>query len=294
MPEVNFAAPLALPSGFVLPSRVMLSPMEGVMTPAFVRAANLLKLNDLWLTPFISVTGSVPSSAVLRKRLEPYREAGIPLMVQIIGREPEPLAECAVSLERLGIRAVNLNLACPSPTVTSHGAGGALLRTPDRVREIVRTVRSALKPETSLSVKLRTGYDKPEIPVLLDAVDGAELIILHFRTVSENYRPVTGGLKRLAEAVRLSKVPVFGNGDIASPEDAHRMTEKTGCAGIALARMFLKNPGLPNQIRSGAEHAMSVYEMLDAMRNAGSPEGPLREFARRALPPEEFRAFIGK
>ena len=264
------------------------------MTPAFVRAANLLKLNDLWLTPFISVTGSIPSPAVLRKRLEPYREAGIPLMVQIIGREPEPLAECAVSLERLGIRAVNLNLACPSPTVTSHGAGGALLRTPDRVREIVHMVRQALKPETSLSVKLRTGYDKPEIPVLLDAVDGAELVILHFRTVSENYRPVTGGLKRLAEAVRLSKVPVFGNGDIASPEDALRMAEKTRCAGVALARMFLKNPGLPNQIRSGAEHAMSVHEMLDAMRNAGSPEGPLREFARRALPPEEFRTFIGK
>ena len=72
------------------------------------------------------------------------------------------------------------------------------------------------------------------------------------------------------------------------------MTEKTRCAGVALARMFLKNPGLPNQIRSGAEHAMNVHEMLNAMRNAGSPEGPLREFARRALPPEEFRAFIGK
>ena len=110
------------------------------MTPAFVRAANLLKLTDLWLTPFISVTGSVPSAPVLRRRLEPYTESGLPLIVQLVGRTPDSLAECAVSLERLGIRAINLNLACPSPTVTSHGAGGALLRSPESVRLMPYTV----------------------------------------------------------------------------------------------------------------------------------------------------------
>ncbi len=264
------------------------------MTPAFVRAANLLKLTDLWMTPFISVTGSVPSPAVLRKRLEPYREPGIPLIVQIIGREPEPLAKCAASLEQLGIRAVNLNLACPSPTVTSHGAGGALLRDPERVRAIVRTVRKALRNGTSLSVKLRAGHDTPNIAELLDAAADAEFILFHYRTVTENYRPVAGGLKRIAEAVGASRVPLFGNGDIASPEDARRMMEKTGCAGVALARSFLKNPGLLNQIRKETTDALSVREMLDAMERAGSSPGPLREFARRALPPEEFRAFLQK
>ena len=125
---MNFSAPLALPSGFTLPSRVILSPMEGVMTPPFVRAANLLKLTDLWLTPFLSVTGSVPSPSVLRKRLLPYTESGLPVIVQLIGRDPDALTECAVSLEQSGIRAVNLNLACPSPTVTAHGAGGGYSR----------------------------------------------------------------------------------------------------------------------------------------------------------------------
>ena len=220
---MNFSAPLALPSGFTLPSRVILSPMEGVMTPPFVRAANLLKLTDLWLTPFLSVTGSVPSPSVLRKRLLPYTESGLPVIVQLIGRDPDALTECAVSLEQSGIRAVNLNLACPSPTVTAHGAGGALLRDPERVRAIVRTVRNALKSTTSLSVKLRTGYSNVDLARLIGAVEGAEFILLHHRTVQENYRSVPDGWKRLSEAVRLSPVPVFGNGDIASPDDAVRM-----------------------------------------------------------------------
>ncbi len=262
------------------------------MTPAFIRAANLLKLTDLWLTPFISVSASVPSPAVLRKRLDPYTEAGIPLIVQIIGREPEMLAECAVSLEKLGIRAININIACPSPTVTRNGAGGALLRNPELVRKIVQTVHNALRKETSLSVKLRSGHNEPNIAELLDAVSDAEFIVFHYRTVEENYRPVSGGLKRIAEAVKLSKVPIFGNGDISTPEDALRMMEKTNCSGVALARAFLKNPGLPNQIREGTEQPLSVYEMLDEMKRSGSHEGPLRELARRALPPEKFKAFL--
>lgn len=266
--------------------------MEGVMTPPFVRAVHLLRLTDLWLTPFISVTGSIPSPAVLRKRLLPYTESGLPLIVQLIGREAEMLAECAVSLEKLGIRAVNLNLACPSPTVTAHGAGGALLRDPDHVRRIVRAVRDALRKETSLSVKLRAGYSELDIPRLLDAVEGAEFLLLHYRTVTENYRPVGNGWKRLAEAVRRSRVPIFGNGDIASPEDAVRMMEQTGCAGVALARAFLKQPGLLNRIRTGAADSPDVPDMLEEMERAGSPQGPLREFARRALPPEEFRKFL--
>lgn len=289
---MTFSEPLPLNSGFVLPSRVMLSPMEGVMTPAFVRAVNLLKLTDLWLTPFISVTASVPSAPVLRKRLEPYTESGLPLIVQLIGRTPGSLAECAVSLERLGIRAINLNLACPSPTVTSHGAGGTLLHTPENVRRIVSEVRTALQNSTSLSVKLRAGFDEPDIAGLLDAVSGAEFIIFHYRTVLENYRPIKNGLTRLAEAVRRSPVPVFGNGDITSPTDATRMLEKTGCSGIALARSFLKAPGLLNQIRQNDASALSVSDLLNAMIRADSPIGPLREFARRALPPDEFRHFL--
>lgn len=289
---MNFSAPLALPSGFTLPSRVILSPMEGVMTPPFVRAANLLKLTDLWLTPFLSVTGSVPSPSVLRKRLLPYTESGLPVIVQLIGRDPDALTECAVSLEQSGIRAVNLNLACPSPTVAAHGAGGALLRDPERVRAIVRTVRNALKSTTSLSVKLRTGYSNVDLARLIGAVEGAEFILLHHRTVQENYRSVPDGWKRLSEAVRLSPVPVFGNGDIASPDDAVRMVGQTGCAGVALARAFLKNPGLLNAIRNPSTKSLTPLQMLEEMERAGSPQGPLREFARRALPPDEFRRFL--
>ena len=72
------------------------------------------------------------------------------------------------------------------------------------------------------------------------------------------------------------------------------MRKKTDCAGIALARSFLKTPGLLNQIRRGDFCALSVSDMLDAMIRANSPIGPLREFARRALPPDKFRRFLNR
>jgi len=292
MPEIAFSAPLVLKSGFRLPSRVMLSPMEGVTTPAFVRAASRLGLVDCWMTPFLSITGgSIPSRNALKRRLRPYFDSGLSLIVQLIGHDAGSLGESAARLTEIGVRAVNLNLACPSSTVTGHGSGGALLREPDRVKEIVATVRGALAPEFSLSVKLRAGFGSPDVRTLIQAVEDAELIVFHSRTVQEMYRPQEHGMERLCEAVSCARSPVFGNGDIDSVDSARRMMEFARCDGVALARAFLKQPSLLRRIR-GEAAGVSVFEMLDEMQRMGTPRPPLLEFARCALPEDVFRTYL--
>lgn len=292
MPEINFAEPLLLKSGFLLPSRVMLSPMEGVTTASFIRAASRLGLSDLWMTPFLSVTaGSVPSRSALRKKLDVYFETGLPLIVQLIGHDADSLAETACRLAGISVRAVNLNLACPSPTVIRHGSGGALLRDPDKVFRIVSRVRSVLPPQISLSVKLRSGFESPNVKEIIQAVSDAEFIVFHFRTVKEMYSPVEHGLARIAEAVENTELPVFGNGDIDSCESAEKMVQQTHCKGVAVARAFLRDPSLPDRIR-GTGHRVSPMEMLAAMEKLGTPRPPLLEFARAALNETEFRIYL--
>lgn len=292
MSEINFAAPLPLKSGFLLPSRVMLSPMEGVTTASFIRAASGLGLADLLMTPFFSVTaGSVPSRASLRKKLEVYSETGLPLIVQLIGHDADSLAATACRLAEIGVRAVNLNFACPSPTVIRHGSGGALLKDPEKIRKIVSQIRSTLPEDVSLSVKLRSGFETPNVKEIIQAVSDAEFIVFHFRTVCEMYSPVTQGLVRIAEAVENTEIPIFGNGDIDSCESAEMMIQQTHCKGVAVARAFLRDPSLPNRIR-GNGRLVSPMEMLAAMEKLGTPRPPLLEFARAALPETEFRAYL--
>ena len=292
MSEINFAAPLPLKSGFLLPSRVMLSPMEGVTTASFIRAASGLGLADLLMTPFFSVTaGSIPSRSSLRKKLEVYSETGLPLIVQLIGHDADSLAATACRLAEIGVHAVNLNFACPSPTVIRHGSGGALLKDPEKIRKIVSKIRAMLPEKISLSVKLRSGFELPNVKEIIQAVSDAELIVFHFRTVKEMYSPVEHGLARIAEAVENTKLPVFGNGDIDSCESAEKMVQQTHCKGVAVARAFLRDPSLPDRIR-GTGHRVSPMEMLAAMEKLGTPHPPLLEFARTALPEHEFRAYL--
>lgn len=270
----------------------MLSPMEGVTTLSFVRAASELNLVDLWMTPFFSVTaGSVPSRASLRKKLEVYSGTKFPLIVQLIGHDADSLAETACRLAEIGVRAVNLNFACPSPTVTRHGSGGALLKDPEKIREIVSKIRSRLPENISLSVKLRSGYETPNVKEIIQAVSDAEFIVFHFRTVREMYFPVEHGLSRIAEAVENTEIPVFGNGDIDSCESAEKMIQQTHCKGVAIARAFLRDPSLPNRIR-GNVRLVSPMEMLAEMERLGTPRPPLLEFARAALPETEFRTYL--
>jgi len=255
-----FRQPLALTSRFTLPSRAILSPLEGIMNrDHFFRAAVNLNLIDSWMPPFIGITkGAPPKLPALRKRFHGFMEAGIPFTVQILGHDPESMAEACRTLFSLGVCSVNVNCACPSPTVISSGSGSALLKQPGLIREILKSMREAV-PELCVSVKLRSGFrSADELPDIVSAAreGGAHWVIHHFRTAAEMYSeiPRPEALRRFRQARGLlPDIAYFTNGDIVSVSDAESCLSECSCDGIAVGRGILKNPFLLRTILTGAE-----------------------------------------
>jgi len=260
-----FRQPLALTSRFTLPSRAILSPLEGIMNREnFFRAAVALRLIDSWMPPFIGIPKDAPpKTGALRRRFKPFLESGLPLTIQILGHDPASMGEACRRLFELGVGSVNVNCACPSPTVVSSGSGAALLRNPDLVKAILQSIRSAA-PEICLGVKLRSGFRFPdELPEIAGAVreGGAHWVIHHFRTAAENYAPVdrTEAYRRFQTCREgLSGTAFFANGDIRTAAEAELCRRECGCDGIAVGRGFLRNPFLLRTILTGEEPAADL------------------------------------
>ena len=230
-------------------------PMEGVMSAPFVRAVNRLGLVERWMTPFLRLTTACPRGKHLKTFLEPFAAGGVPVTVQLMGVDPDVIGEAAARFRDLGAAEINLNFGCPSRQVTSGGAGGGALRDLAGMVATVETVKKAI-PVSPLSVKLRTGWESPDemqriLPALAET-GCVSAFFLHFRTVREQYRPVSGREERFEAGLRLAApVPVVLNGDIDSPDDASELLERTGAAGVMCARGWLRDPLLLNRIRQG-------------------------------------------
>ncbi|MBR2425400.1 MAG: tRNA-dihydrouridine synthase family protein [Lentisphaeria bacterium] len=251
----DFAQPLSIDPVLTLPDRVILAPMQGVMSPAFVRAAVETGITGTRMTPFFSVgENSIPSGRALRKALRVWggHESG-PLIVQLAGCHADSLAETSYRLLENGYPYINLNFGCPSRQVMSSGHGGACLKDPQLMYRLITAIHARCGEQISLSVKMRTGYESPEEMPAFAAMlrdTAVRLIILHFRTVKEEYRAVENPLPRIARFRELLPDRILiGNGDIKSEEDARRMIAATGCDGVALARMITHDPFLLNRIR---------------------------------------------
>ena len=270
----DFRAPLRLSGRLTLPGRVVLSPLQGVMTRTFLQAAARLDLIPVWFTPFFSTGGvSVPKRAAILRKLAPYRvRPDLPIVFQLIGHDARSLAATAAGFGEYGVNGINLNFACPSKTVTASGNGAYLLRSPEKVAELTRAVIEAVPDGVSVSVKLRAGWDSPEsvrgiVRAVCDA--GADWIVFHYRTATEGYCPVDASerLRRIACAVEAAgPVPVFGNGDIADCAGAADLVRSTGCAGVAVGRGFLSDPWLERRILSGNTAPVSDEEKKAFLR----------------------------
>lgn len=266
---MDFNAPFAVDPHLTLASRVLLSPMAGVMGPVFCRAASKLDFVRNWLTPFLSVgAGSVSARGPLRKKLEPFRN-GYALIVQELGHDPASMAETAERLAELGAAGINLNFACPSPLVLKNRNGGAVLEDPDLLFAIADAAVKRAGGRANISVKIRTGVRSPdELPRLAEAVAAAKirLVVCHFRTVEEIYRPVPFevGLARLRRLRELlpPEIAIFGNGDIHSFADAEKMCAETSCAGVAVGRGAFADPFLLKKIRAGTDEPADDAEKL--------------------------------
>ena len=187
-------------------------------------------------------------------------------VVQIFGEDIERLNNCAKYVENLGVNHINLNCGCPMKKIVSNGSGATLLKDPDKIKRILYSLREVLKPETKISLKIRLGYEEADKHLEIAKI-AQELkcdhITVYGRTRSELYSGMANW-EYIKEVKDNISIPVIGNGDIFSLEDAVDKIKFSGVDGIMLARGVLGNPWLVNQIKNYING--SDFEIIDDVK----------------------------
>lgn len=224
-----------------LNNNIFLAPMAGVTDMAF-RILCKRQGCGLTYTEMVSAKGLHYKSNNTAVLLE-IAEEEIPAAVQIFGSDPEIVAQAARQAEAGGAAIIDINMGCPTPKIVKNGDGSALMRRPDLVREIVRCTVKAVK--VPVTVKTRKGWDDASVNAVeiagIAAREGAAAVAIHGRT-REQYYSGTADWNIIKQVKRELNIPVIGNGDIVTPQDAKRMIEETGCDAVMIGRGAQGNP----------------------------------------------------
>lgn len=221
---------------------LLLAPMEDVTNLPFRLIAKRIGRPGLMFTEFVSAMAiHYGAKKTFKKlRIDPDER---PLGIQIFGGDVDTMVETARLCEEAGADLIDINMGCWVPKVCKTGAGAALLKDPDLAERIVASVvRSVQVPVT---VKVRAGWDwslfaAPELAKRFEGA-GAKMITLHARFAKQGFEGEADWklIGSLREAVR---VPLIGNGDVKTPDDARRMMRETGCDGVMVGRASISNP----------------------------------------------------
>lgn len=231
----------------------MLAPMQGLTNRGLRAVYGRAVRPDVLFTEFVRVRPGSATPVASSDFVEATTEVpGIPLVVQVIGSADEGVIEATAELVDRGVRHINVNMGCPWGRMTSVLAGGGMFRAPETVEPMLRELR-ALVPG-SLSVKTRSGIDdERQIFDVLPAFEaaGIDFLVVHSRTVKQKYRG-TANHDLTAEIVDAVPFPVIANGDVRTADDARRVLEHTGAAGLMLGRGAVADPFLFDRIRGTA------------------------------------------
>lgn len=235
-------------------SKAFLAPMAGVSDPA-LRLLCKKKGAGLVVTEFTSIHSIVAKEKQLVQNnksisdfLE-YSEEERPLSVQLFGSDVKILEKAAKIVEPF-FDIIDYNMGCPAPHITQQMAGGALLQESNLTKEIFTTLVSAVKKPVTL--KIRSGITEASRYLFKDIAciaedHGIQMITLHPRTVSQGYSG-KADWKLIQELKEITTIPIVGNGDIVTPEDAKAMFDETSCDYVMVGRGAMGNPFLFEQI----------------------------------------------
>ncbi len=196
----------------------------------------------------ISAKGLVYNSAKTVMMLDSHPNEK-PLSVQIFGTEPSVMADAAARVEASGADIIDINFGCSVKKVIKTGAGAALMKDPVRSAEILKAVRNNVK--IPVTIKIRSGWDQTGDQALAIANiardNGVNAVVVHPRSVKQGFQgkadwPLIARIKQQIE------IPVIGNGDVVSPDDALRMQKETGCDAVMVGRGALGRPWIFSQI----------------------------------------------
>jgi tRNA-dihydrouridine synthase B len=227
----------------------VLAPMAGVTDTVFRRFIRNLGGCGLIMTEFTSADGVLRAKDQKAKRYLHFYEDEHPISAQLFGSDPQVMAEAARMVEGLGFDLVDLNLGCPAKKVVKCNGGSGLLRDLPAIGRIFEAVRAAIK--IPFTVKFRAGWDDENI-ICVELAKMAEdcglcAVALHARTREQGY----SGQARwewIAAVKQAVKIPVIGNGDVRTPEDACAIVTQTGCDAVMIGRTAPANPWIFRQI----------------------------------------------
>ncbi|NLA57795.1 MAG: tRNA dihydrouridine synthase DusB [Firmicutes bacterium] len=226
---------------------VALSPMAGVTNSIFRRICKAMGAG-LVITEMVSSKGLLYNNRRTEELLA-FSEEERPIAIQLFGSEPETMGKAARMVAALEPDLIDINMGCPTPKIVKNGDGAALMRDPDLAARVVESV--AANVSCPVTVKMRRGWDEnsptaAEIaPLLVKA--GAQGLTIHGRYREQFYRG-KADWDCIAAVKAAVDVPVWGNGDVDSPDAALKMLQETGCDGVMIGRSALGNPWIFREV----------------------------------------------
>lgn len=240
---------------------LLLAPMEGLLDATLRDVLTRLGGVDRCTSEFIRVTNTLlPERAFIRVVPELLNggrtRAGVPVRPQLLGSDPQLLAENAARLATLRPPGIDLNFGCPAKAVNNSRGGAVLLDEPELVGRIVAAVRRAVPGHIPVSAKMRLGYHddaRAEENALAITEAGADELVIHARTKAQGYKPPAhwARIAQVAQALPARRPVLIANGEIWTAEDARLCREATGCEHLMIGRGQITDPGLAARIRGG-------------------------------------------
>ncbi|WP_298636121.1 tRNA-dihydrouridine synthase [uncultured Umboniibacter sp.] len=237
--------------------RFSLAPMEGVVDATMRHILTRVAKVDLCVTEFLRVTTQLYPNKVFYKNCpelltDSHTASGVPVVLQLLGGQPTPMAENAARAVELGAIGIDLNFGCPAKTVNNSDGGAALLQYTDRLYDIVAAVRRSVPDKIPVTAKMRLGFNDRELMFenarAIEA-GGAEKLTIHGRTKKDGYKPPADweAIKQISDTI---SIPVVPNGDIGSVAAFEACHAIHGATEYMLGRGLLANPGLIRELRS--------------------------------------------
>ena len=262
---------MSLPS---FSSKAFLAPMAGVSDPALRLQCKKMGAG-LVVTEFTNIHSIVAKETQLKERMKTiqefieYSDEERPLSIQLFGSDLDALQKAAKIVEPY-FDIIDYNMGCPAPHITQQMAGGALLQETNLTQQIFSTLVNAVKKPVTL--KIRSGVTDASKFLFRDIAEiaedeGIKMITLHPRTVSQGYSG-NADWDLIKELKEISSLPIVGNGDITTPEDAKAMMDNTNCDYVMIGRGAMGNPFLFEQIndylKTDSYNEYSFRDRLDS------------------------------